>query len=107
MSTTDAHRTQTTPRRVRLISYATTPEQGEKPEAACGWLADQQPDVILWQGLHPDTVTDIEQRLGMITHVAGPVGSDIAVLLRDGGPLEWEENPRRRYLAPACAQPTS
>ncbi|MGK5497247.1 hypothetical protein [Streptomyces sp. URMC 125] len=75
MTATDDH-----PTPVRLLSIATQREDGEDPVALCDWIAAQKPAAVLWQGLHPDTVTDVEKRLGMLAHSH----DGLAVFLGDG-----------------------
>jgi hypothetical protein len=73
------------PAPVRLLSIATQREDGEDPLALCDWITAQKPAAVLWQGLHPDTVTDVEKRLGMIAH-----SHDGLAVFLGNGPLALE-----------------
>lgn len=81
MTATDDHR----PAPVRLLSIAVQGEEGEDPLELCDWIAAQEPAAVLWQGLHPDAVPDVEKRLGVIVHSH----DGLAVHLGDG-PLALE-----------------
>jgi exonuclease III len=84
--------------RIRLLSYNV--RQGRRARQACEWINGRHPDVVFWQELQPDDVTDVETWLGMDAYVAAPrPGSrnDNALFLRPDGPFALKEEYRHSW----------